>query len=167
MVDQKVFDRAKVLTFGHQFTIGVDHPVHGSQMLGNPIPSKQVGVDDDASSRSQDLGQGCCEALAVGSPGASRITTALSSVLINFMLHGMALHDAVAHPRVHAEVFEGEEMIAYEPGIPVESVDGMPVRRFPDLSMYFGGTQVAVTDTLAGLYAYADPRRAGGTARGG
>ena len=106
-------------------------------------------------------------ALAIGSPGASRITTAVSSVLINFMLHGMALHDAIAHPRVHAEFFEGEPVIAYEPGIPVEAVDGMSVRRFPDLSMYFGGTQVAVTDTLAGLYASADPRRAGGTARGG
>lgn len=124
----------------------------GTRLISNMAPT--VATSRDA-------------ALAVGSPGASRITTAVSSVLINFMLHGMALHDAVAHPRVHAEVFEGDEMIAYEPGIPVESVDGMAVRRFPDLSMYFGGTQVAVTDTLAGLYAYADPRRAGGTARGG
>lgn len=106
-------------------------------------------------------------ALALGSPGASRITTAVSSVLINFLVHGISLSDAVDHPRLHTEVFEGTPTIAHEPGIPVESIDGLAVRRFPDLSMYFGGVQAAITDRAAGLFAVADPRRTGGTARGG
>ncbi len=124
----------------------------GQRLVSNMAPT--VAVNNGA-------------ALALGSPGASRITTAVSSVLINFLIHGMSLSDAVDHPRLHTEVFEGTPTIAYEPGIPVESIDGLAVRRFPDLSMYFGGVQAAITDDVAGLFAVADPRRTGGTARGG
>ena len=42
--------------------------------------------------------------LSVGSPGASRITTAIAQVLVNFIHLGMSLSDAVAHPRLHVEV---------------------------------------------------------------
>ncbi len=105
--------------------------------------------------------------LALGSPGASRITTAVSSVLLNFLVIGMSLSDAVDHPRLHTEVFQGTPTIAYEPGIPVESIDGLDTRRFPDLSMYFGGVQATITDEAAGLFGCADPRRVGGVAKGG
>jgi gamma-glutamyltranspeptidase/glutathione hydrolase len=105
--------------------------------------------------------------LAVGTPGADRITTALSSVLVNFLHLGMSLRDAVAHPRLHVETFGGTPTIAFEPGLPVEPFDDMEVRRFPDLSMYFGGVAATVWDPVAGLFAAADPRRSGGTARGG
>ncbi|MEN8233673.1 MAG: gamma-glutamyltransferase [Actinomycetota bacterium] len=105
--------------------------------------------------------------LAIGSPGASRITTAVAQVLLNFIHCGMSLRDAVAHPRLHVEVFGGKPMIAHEPGLKVRSIDGMTARRFPDLAMYFGGVQAAVFDPIAGLYGAADPRRSGGTARGG
>ncbi len=124
----------------------------GERLVSNMAPT--VAVNNGA-------------ALALGSPGASRITTAVSSVLMNFLVHGMSLSDAVDHPRLHTEVFEGTPTIAYEPGIRVESIDGLAVRRFPDLSMYFGGVQAAITDRAAGLFAVADPRRTGGTARGG
>jgi gamma-glutamyltranspeptidase/glutathione hydrolase len=105
--------------------------------------------------------------LAVGSPGADRITTAISSVLLNFIHLGMSLSDAVAYPRVHTEVFGGVPTIACEPGLPAHAFDDMEVRRFPDLSMYFGGVQAALWDPVAGHFEGADPRRAGGTARGG
>ncbi len=105
--------------------------------------------------------------LAIGSPGADRITTAISIVLLNFMHLGMALSDAVSHPRVHAEVFEGMPTAAYEPGIPARAFDDVQVRRFPDLSMYFGGVQAVLWDPRAGLFEAADPRRAGGIAHGG
>jgi gamma-glutamyltranspeptidase/glutathione hydrolase len=106
-------------------------------------------------------------ALAIGSPGASRITTAVGTVLLNFLVLGMSLSDAIEHPRLHVEVFEGTPTVAYEPGIPVPAIDGHEPRRFPDLSMYFGGVQAAITDEMAGLFAVADPRRTGGVARGG
>jgi gamma-glutamyltranspeptidase/glutathione hydrolase len=105
--------------------------------------------------------------LAIGSPGADRITTANASVLHNFITLGMSLRDAVSHPRLHTEIFEGEWQVAYEPGVPTGHVAGIIARRFPDLSMYFGGVQAALWDPTAGLFETADPRRAGGVARGG
>ncbi len=105
--------------------------------------------------------------LAIGSPGADRITTAISSVLVNFIHLGMALSDAVDHPRVHAEIFEGVPTAAYEPGIPVRPFEDVQVRRFPDLSMYFGGVQAVLFDPRAWLFEAADPRRTGGIAHGG
>jgi gamma-glutamyltranspeptidase/glutathione hydrolase len=106
-------------------------------------------------------------ALAVGSAGADRITTTLSAILLNAMVLGMPLQDAVHHPRVHVEVFEGVDLIAHEPGIPVEPVDGLGSRTFPPLSMYFGGAQAASTGPSGDLVGVADPRREGGVATGG
>jgi gamma-glutamyltranspeptidase/glutathione hydrolase len=105
--------------------------------------------------------------LAIGSPGADRITTANASVLHNFVTLGMSLRAAISHPRLHTEVFEGEWRAAHEPGLPVRSAAGVTARRFPDISMYFGGVQAALWDPDAGLFETADPRRAGGVARGG
>jgi gamma-glutamyltranspeptidase/glutathione hydrolase len=105
--------------------------------------------------------------LSIGSPGADRITTAISSVLLNFVHLGMSLSEAITHPRVHAEVFGGQPTIAYEPGLPVAAIDDLVARRFPDLSMYFGGVSATLHDPRAGLFEAADPRRDGGTARGG
>lgn len=105
--------------------------------------------------------------LAIGSPGASRISTAVSQVLLNFIHLGISLSEAVEHPRVHVEVFEGSPTIAFEPGMPVVPFDDFEVRRFPDLSMYFGGVGVAMFDPVAGLYQVADSRRALGVASGG
>jgi gamma-glutamyltranspeptidase/glutathione hydrolase len=105
--------------------------------------------------------------LAIGSPGASRITTAVSQVLLNFIRAGMSLREAVEHPRLHVEVFEGRPTVAHEPGLPVEDPDGLAVRSFPDLSMYFGGVGVAMFDPVGGLFQVADSRRTLGTATGG
>jgi gamma-glutamyltranspeptidase/glutathione hydrolase len=105
--------------------------------------------------------------LAIGSPGASRITTAVSSVLVNFIHLGMSLSDSIEHARLHTEIFNGEKTVSYEPGIDVSAVSGFDLRRFPDISMYFGGVQAALWDPLAGFFEMADRRRSGGVARGG
>jgi gamma-glutamyltranspeptidase/glutathione hydrolase len=105
--------------------------------------------------------------LAIGSPGADRITSAISSVLVNFIHLGMSLSDSIEHARIHTEVFEGVPTVSYEPGIDVSGVQGFDVRRFPDLSMYFGGVQAALWDPLAGFFETADSRRSGGVAHGG
>jgi gamma-glutamyltranspeptidase/glutathione hydrolase len=125
----------------------------GTRLVSNMAPT--VARRDDGS------------ILAVGTPGADRITTCLSSVLLNFVHLGMSLSDAVAFPRLHVEVFDGKPTIAYEPGLPCVPFDDLDVRRFPDLSMYFGGVTAALWDPIAGLFGAADPRRTGGTARGG
>ncbi len=102
--------------------------------------------------------------LAIGSPGASRITTAIVQVLLNIIYRGMSLTEAVAYPRLHVEQFQGQPAVACEPGIPVELGSEWVMRRFPQLSMYFGGVQVASWSPQTGVSAAADFRRQGGIA---
>jgi gamma-glutamyltranspeptidase/glutathione hydrolase len=99
--------------------------------------------------------------LAVGSPGADRITTAMQQFLINYMLLGMPLADAIAHPRVHVDTSGDEVQLKAEPGLDLPEVD-LPVTVFPELVMYFGGVGAAVFDDNAGFAVAADPRREGG-----
>lgn len=105
--------------------------------------------------------------LAAGSPGADRITTALSQVLYSTLVMDAPLEEAVVAPRIHVEVFAGEPGVAIEPGLPDAAFEGLVVRRFESLDMYFGGVQAAARYVGRGLRAVADPRRAGGTAMGG
>lgn len=101
--------------------------------------------------------------LAIGSPGASRITTAIQQTLLNFMHLGMPLQAAVDHPRLHVEEVDGQMQVAYEEALPVDMID-VPQRVFPGISMYFGGVSAALWDPNKGFIVAADPRRAGGTA---
>jgi len=99
--------------------------------------------------------------LAVGSPGADRITTAMQQFLINYMQLGMPLDDAIAHPRVHVDTSGDVIQLKAEPGLDLPDVD-LPVTVFPELVMYFGGVGAAVFDTNDGFAVAADPRREGG-----
>ena len=100
--------------------------------------------------------------LAVGSPGADRITTALQQFLINYLQFGMPLADAIAHPRVHVDTSGEDIQLKAEPGLDLPAVD-LPVIEFPDIVMYFGGVGAAVFDNESGFEVAADPRREGGT----
>ena len=105
--------------------------------------------------------------LAIGSPGASRITSAVAEVMFNHLHLDMSLEDAIAHPRLHVEQFEGEPTLAHEPGLDLSALQGLTPRPFDGLSMYFGGTHAARWDPHEGLTGAADPRRRGGVAFGG
>ncbi|MDJ0570199.1 MAG: gamma-glutamyltransferase [Pleurocapsa sp. MO_192.B19] len=105
--------------------------------------------------------------IAIGSPGASRITTALVQVLLNFIHLEMSLSEAINHPRLHVEIVEGIPTISFETGLTVEQSEEFATRKFDQLSMYFGGVQAALVHPTSGLLAAADPRRAGGIAYGG
>lgn len=103
--------------------------------------------------------------LAIGTPGADRITTALLQTLVNFVQLGLTLPDAVAHPRLHVE-WQGEDegiRVAYEAGLRVDELD-VPQRRFGEPSMFFGGVCAALRDPAGGFLVASDPRRAGGVA---
>ncbi len=119
----------------------------GQRLLSNMAPT--IG-------RSPDGG-----VLAIGSPGASRITSAIASVLLNYVVCGMDLESAVAHPRIHAEVFDGVPTLAIEPGIDASQVEGLVIRELPELSMYFGGVQAALLDHEGAFSGASDPRRTG------
>jgi gamma-glutamyltranspeptidase/glutathione hydrolase len=99
--------------------------------------------------------------LAAGTPGADRITTALSQVLYNTLVMGMPLRDAVEAPRLHVETFEGEATAAHEPGLSSDEIVGLRIRPFSSKSMYFGAVQAAAVDPDGELTAVADSRRGG------
>ncbi|MCG8369063.1 MAG: gamma-glutamyltransferase family protein [Proteobacteria bacterium] len=99
--------------------------------------------------------------LAVGSPGADRITTALQQFLINYTQLGLPLSEAISHPRVHVDTSGEFAQLMAEPGLDLPEVD-LPVTVFPQIIMYFGGVGAAVYDDRAGFDVAADPRREGG-----
>lgn len=110
--------------------------------------------------------------LAIGSPGASRITTAIAQVLINIVHLGLDLETAIAHPRLHVEWIDGMPAMAYEAGLPIKPtspthLNGFLLRPFARQSMYFGGVQAALRCPDGYSKAVADPRRGGGIAQGG
>ncbi len=101
------------------------------------------------------------DVLAVGSPGADRITTAMQQFLINFLQIGMPLADAVAHPRVHVDTSGDVVNLKTEEGLDLPEID-LPVTVFPELVMYFGGVGAAVYGKKNGFGVAVDPRREGG-----
>jgi gamma-glutamyltranspeptidase/glutathione hydrolase len=101
------------------------------------------------------------EVLAIGSPGADRITTAILQTLINRLQLGMSLADAVRHPRLHIEFTGQEYRVACEAGLEVSA--DQPTRQFPGLSMFFGGVGAVSWTPACGFEVAADPRRTGGT----
>jgi gamma-glutamyltranspeptidase / glutathione hydrolase len=97
--------------------------------------------------------------IALGSPGASRIPTAILQTVINVVDFGMSLDEAVLAPRFHAE----DDLFAYEAGARTADLDDYGrVLTYETPNMFFGGVN-AVRRTPGGRFeASADPRRSGG-----
>jgi gamma-glutamyltranspeptidase/glutathione hydrolase len=126
----------------------------GERLRSNMAPT--VGRSDDGS------------ALAIGSPGADRITTALLQVLAPFAHGGLPLQDAIDLPRLHVHhVAEGDpdgpSRVEAEEDLVLVDPD-LPVRRHAPHSMYFGGVGAALASPDGALEAAGDPRRAGAVA---
>lgn len=99
--------------------------------------------------------------MAIGSPGADRITTAIHQVLVNTLQFGMPIADAIAHPRVHVDTTGAADQLRAEPGLDMPELD-LPLQAFADINMYFGGVSVATFDRRSGFEVAADARREGG-----
>jgi gamma-glutamyltranspeptidase / glutathione hydrolase len=99
--------------------------------------------------------------ISLGSPGASRIPTAILQTIVNVIDLGMPLESAVFAPRFHAE----GGLFAYETGARKDDLDRYEsVLAYEEPSMYFGGVN-AVRRTPEWVFeAAADPRRSGGVA---
>lgn len=128
----------------------------GSRLSSNMAPT--VGRHPDGS------------ALAIGSPGADRITTALLQVLASFANGRASLQSAVDRPRLHVHHLDagdtdGAARIEAEEDLPLPGLD-LPVRRHHPQSMYFGGVAAALLRSDGVLEAAGDPRRAGAVAVG-
>ena len=112
------------------------------------------------------------EILAIGSPGADRITSAMVQVIHHFAADDRSLVDAISAPRWHVEMAlerdnddEWSARVHAEPDAlcDVDTLN-LPVRAVEHPSMYFGG--VGATRCVVGTgnaEAVADPRRDGGT----
>lgn len=105
---------------------------------------------------------GAGQVLALGSPGADRITTALIQFILNFARLDMGLQEAIDAPRLHVEFPDQTPRIACEPGLALELLDH-PLRQLDEPSMFFGGVSGALLDADT-LSVASDPRRVGGTA---
>lgn len=122
----------------------------GTRLASNMAPS--VGRHTDGS------------VLAIGSPGADRITTALLQVLGGYALAGLDLQAAVDAPRLHVRHVDGGQVrVDHEADLVVPDV-GLPVYVHPARSMFFGGVAAALVDPAGELRAAADPRRAAAVA---
>ncbi|MEE3033381.1 MAG: gamma-glutamyltransferase [Planctomycetota bacterium] len=100
--------------------------------------------------------------LAIGSPGADRITTAIGQTWLNVALTGLPFEEAVAAPRLHVERLKDRFRVLYEPGID-GSLFGAKweLRPFEEKHMYFGAVKLTGIDSNGKLKAVADPRRHG------
>lgn len=104
----------------------------GSRLLSNMAPT--VGHHTDGS------------AIAIGSPGADRITTAIVQALAGFVNGDLGLQQAIDHPRVHVRhAGRAGEVVMTE----------------TDLSMYYGGVAASLRRRDGRMVAAADPRRDG------
>lgn len=111
---------------------GLHGAAPGTRLLSNMAPT--VGRRADGA------------VLAIGSPGADRITTAVSQALAGIVNDGLSLQDAIDHPRVHVHrAARDDEDIKIE----------------TERTMYFGGVGAALRQADGRLEAAADPRREG------
>ncbi len=103
----------------------------GDRLLSNMAPTVGRHVDGSV--------------LAIGSPGAGRIATAVTQALAGFVA-GLDLAEAIHHPRVHVhDAGRAGEQVQHE----------------TELSMYYGGVGAALSHPDGRLLAVADPRRDG------
>ena len=101
--------------------------------------------------------------LAVGSPGADRITTALMQVLQRHCVQGVPLQASIDAPRLHVRwLDDGTPRVDHEDadGI-VEAARSLDLRTFSHghQSMFFGGVGAAAVHPDGSLEAAGDPRR--------
>lgn len=101
--------------------------------------------------------------LSVGSPGATRIISALTQIIVNVVDFRMNIQDAIEAARIHCMTGD----IFMESRIPKEVQEALIAKghklnvRGP-MDLYFGGAQGVMIDPVSGkLYGAGDPRRDG------
>ncbi len=120
----------------------------GTRLVSNMAPTVAHRGDDTV--------------LAIGSPGADRITTAIGMTLLNLINLDMTLIDAVKAPRLHVFMENGVSNLACESGFDMSKTD-LPLHEFAKPHMYFGGVAATMWQREQGFSVAADARRTGGT----
>lgn len=99
------------------------------------------------------------EVVAIGGPGADRISSSLAQVLAHVILDGDTLVEAVGRPRLHVDIRTGGR-VAVEPGIDLGGQD-REVLAYDRPHMYFGAVGAAHRNPDGSLEAVTDSRRNG------
>ena len=106
-------------------------------------------------------------ALAIGSPGADRITTALMQVLGRHCLSGTPMQEAIDAPRVHVRILDdGTPRVDHEDDPEISAaIERLGLQSFSHgaTSMFFGGVGAARRLADGSLDAAGDPRREAAT----
>lgn len=121
----------------------------GTRLASNMAPTTARTTDD--------------RVLAIGSPGADRITTALMLVLGQGALHGADLQHAISRPRVHLRLGDNGFSAEYERDDDLAAAvaaSGLPAHEYAEPHMYFGGVGAALRGEHGVLEAAGDQRRA-------
>ncbi|GAA1893062.1 gamma-glutamyltransferase [Lapillicoccus jejuensis] len=143
--------------------LGLHALAPGTRLASNMAPSAGRGADG--------------EVLAIGTPGADRITTALLQVLGRHCFAGEDLEDAIAAPRLHLTFDTTPERMGDDATATVQVEDdpqilaavrrsGLPAVSQGHRSMYFGGVAAAHRRADGSLHAAADLRRESATGVG-
>lgn len=104
--------------------------------------------------------------LSVGSPGATRIISALSQIIVNVVDFRMNIQDAIEAPRIHCMTGD----IFMESRFPKATQDALTAKGHKlnvrgAVDLYFGGAQGVMISPASGLlYGAGDPRRDGAAA---
>ena len=102
----------------------------------------------------------------LGSAGSNRIRSAVLQTILRLVADGLPAAEAVEAPRVHYEA----GALHAEPGADPRALErfearGVPVERWAEPNMFFGGVQAVARDSSTGeLGAAGDPRRGGAVA---
>ncbi len=101
--------------------------------------------------------------LAIGSPGADRITTALMLVLGQGCLHGADLQHAISAPRLHVRIRDDDRVsVEHEADAGIASAVaalGLPGHASPEPHLSLGGVGAACRGADGSLEAAGDGRR--------
>lgn len=106
--------------------------------------------------------------LTIGTPGAGRIISTMTTLLVNIIDHNMGLQEAIEAPRFY--VRDGSDNFECESRMPAELLEGLKSLGYPikessvkgDYDLYFGGAQGVMIDYATGEFVgAADPRRDG------
>ena len=101
--------------------------------------------------------------LGLGSAGSNRIRSAILDTAVRVLEQGMDAAEAVRSPRLHFEA----GAVQAEPGVDEDGLKrvedrGVPVVRWTQQNLYFGGVQAVTRDPKSGeLSGGGDPRRGG------
>ncbi len=102
--------------------------------------------------------------LVTGTPGGSRIITAVLQVVVDVIDRGMNVADAVSSPRLHNQWIP--DQVLAEPGFPPEVITALQARGDDVIVQNFPTSANSIMVTPAGFAGAADPRTRGALAAG-